>query len=129
MPESVCLLCVDDEEHILKTMERFCRNENIPLLTASSAAQAKTILEQHPVTIIISDYQMPETNGLEFLREVGHNWPQTVRIIISGFIETAELSNALLCGEIFGFLPKPWQRSKLKTLIQRAVEQYNTATK
>lgn len=70
MPDTLPLLCVDDEEHILKTLVRFCHNEGITLLTAGSAAEALSILEREPVMVIISDYQMPEKNGLDFLNEV-----------------------------------------------------------
>ena len=128
MPETVRLLCVDDEEHILKTLERFCHNEGITLLTAGSAAEALSILEREPVMIVISDYQMPEQNGLEFLHDVQSKWPQIVRIVLSGFIEPEMVDQALQRGEIFGFLPKPWQRTDLKNLIRSAADQYQAET-
>jgi len=126
MSETLHILCVDDEEHILKTLERFCHNEGIPMLAASSAAEALKLLEHKPVNIIISDYQMPETDGLVFLNEVSCRWPETIRIILSGFIETTAVTQALQEGKIFGFLPKPWQRSELKSMIQAAATQYQT---
>jgi two-component system, NtrC family, sensor kinase len=124
MSDTLHVLCVDDEEHILKTVERFCHNEGIPMLAASSVAAALKILENEPVNIIISDYQMPETDGLAFLDEVSNRWPKTIRIILSGFIETSAVTQALEQGKIFGFLPKPWQRSQLKSLIQAASAKY-----
>lgn len=120
MPDTLHILCVDDEEHILKTLERFCHNEGITMLAASSAAEALHILENKPVNIIISDYQMPETDGLAFLDQVSCRWPRTVRIILSGFIETTAVTQAMQQGKIFGFLPKPWQRSELKSMVQAA---------
>jgi two-component system NtrC family sensor kinase len=128
MPETLRLLCVDDEEQILKTLERFCHNEGITLLTAGSADEALSILEQQPVMIVISDYQMPEKNGLEFLHDVRNKWPQIVRIMLSGFIEPEMVAQALQRGEIFGFLPKPWQRADLKNLIRSAADQYQAET-
>lgn len=128
MSETLRLLCVDDEEHILKTLERFCHNEGIPLLTAGSATEALAILEREPVMIVISDYQMPEKNGLEFLHDVKSRWPHIVRIMLSGCIEPDMVSQALQRGEIFGFLPKPWQRNDLKDLIKSAADQYQTET-
>ncbi|MDK9716968.1 MAG: response regulator [Trichlorobacter sp.] len=126
MSDTLHILCVDDEEHILKTLERFCHNEGVTMLAASSAAEALNILENKPVNIIISDYQMPETDGLAFLDEVSNRWPETIRIILSGFIETSAVTRALEQGRIFGFLPKPWQRSELKNMIQTASAQYKT---
>lgn len=128
MSDTLRLLCVDDEEHILKTLERFCHNEGISVLTAASAAEALSILEREPIMIVLSDYQMPDQNGLDFLREVHGKWPQIVRIMLSGFIESAAVTQALQQGDIFGFLPKPWQRNDLKTLIQTAADQYKTGT-
>ena len=128
MPEAVRLLCGDDEEHILKTLERFCHNEGITLLTAGSAAEALAILEREPVMIVITDYQMPEKNGLEFLHDVQTRWPHIVRIMLSGFIEPGMVPQALQDGQLFGFLPKPWQRNDLKNLIKSAADQYQTET-
>ena len=124
MHDTLRILCVDDEEHILKTLGRFCHNEGIPMLAAASVAEALKIMESEPVNIVISDYQMPDTDGLVFLDEVSNRWPQTIRIILSGFIETAAVTQALQQGKIFGFLPKPWQRSELKSLIQTAADQF-----
>jgi two-component system NtrC family sensor kinase len=78
--------------------------------------------------VIISDYQMPEKNGLDFLNEVRCKWPQIVRIMLSGYIEPSAVSLALQQGIIFGFLPKPWQRNDLKNLLQTAANQYSVGT-
>jgi len=126
MSDKLRLLCVDDEPHILRSLERFCRNEGIYMLTAETAAEGLAILEREPVEIVLSDYQMPGMHGLSFLREVRCRWPRTTGIILSGFIELPAVTQALQQGDIFGFLAKPWQRDKLKALIQAAADHYQT---
>lgn len=112
------LLCVDDEVHILRTLERFCRNEGISMHSATSAAQALELLENQPVDVVVSDYQMPGMNGLDFLHEVHARWPWISRIVISGFVELPVVASALEKGDIVGFLPKPWKRDELKKLLR-----------
>lgn len=128
MTNRLRLLCVDDEEHILKTLQRFCRNEGIEILTASSATEALAILEREPVSIIITDYQMPAANGLTLLEEVRLRWPQTVRIILSGFVSLPVIKQAQQRGDIFAFLGKPWVRDDLKALLAQAFSHYQSLT-
>lgn len=124
MTDRLRLLCVDDEEHILNTLQRFCRNESIEVLTATSACEALDILKQEPVSIVLSDYQMPGMNGLAFLEEVRQRWPHTVRIILSGFVTLPVINQAQQRGDIFAFIAKPWSREELKGLLAKAYEQY-----
>lgn len=123
MPEKLRILCVDDEPQILSTLERFCRNEGITMLRADSASAALDLLRRQPVHVVITDYQMPEGDGLAFLREVRTRWPRPVRIMLSGFIGGEVVATALKQGDIFGFLPKPWKRAELKSLLKSAADQ------
>ncbi len=117
MDNKLTILCVDDETHILNTLERFCRNEGFRMLSAQSAEQALALLENNRFDAVISDYQMPFQNGLDLLRQVKDRWPATRRIILSGCIDGTVIDNALQHGEITAFLPKPWQRQQLKSLL------------
>lgn len=118
MPDRLTILCVDDESHILHTLERFCRNEGFTMLSAQSADQGLALLEKNHVDAVISDYQMPQKNGLDLLREVKRQWPGTTRIMLSGCIDSSQLEQAMQHGEISAFLPKPWQRAQLKSILQ-----------
>lgn len=109
-------------------MQRFCQNEQIELLTAQSAIEALALLEQEPIAVIISDYQMPAMNGLDLLEQVRLRWPQTVRIILSGFVSLPIINQALQRGDIYAFLSKPWSRDELKALIAAAFSHYNNST-
>jgi len=122
MPEKPSVLFVDDEAHILRTLERFCRNEGIRMHGAASAVEALDLLENEAVDIVVSDYQMPGMNGLDFLAEVHSRWPSVAGIVISGFVELPAVTSALRQGIIVGFLHKPWKRDELKELIRKASE-------
>lgn len=92
------------------------------MLSASSATDALALLERETVDVIISDYQMPGMNGLEFLHHVHAAWPRVAGIIISGFVELPAVTRALQQGDIVGFMLKPWKREELKNLLAQALE-------
>jgi two-component system NtrC family sensor kinase len=125
MDEQVRILCVDDEVNVLKALERVFFDENYELLTAPSASEGLALLEEvSPVQIVISDYRMPVMNGVNFLREVHRRWPDTVRIVLSGYADTAAVVSAINDGQVYKFVPKPWNDDELKVTIANAVERY-----
>ncbi len=72
---------------------------------------------------------MPNMNGVEFLREVRTRWPDTVRIVLSGYADTASIVSAINEGEIYRFIPKPWNDDDLKVTIANAIERYHLLKK
>ncbi|MFP3656314.1 response regulator, partial [Burkholderia sp. SIMBA_052] len=78
------MLVVDDELRAQETIRRVL-DEEFEVLTASSADEARAILQQQPVAVILCDQRMPGRTGVEFLSEVRETWPDTVRIIVSGY--------------------------------------------
>ncbi|MEM7293174.1 MAG: response regulator, partial [Pseudomonadota bacterium] len=75
------VLCVDDEDSILKSLRRELRKQPFTVLTANSGAEALKIFEEHRVDLILSDMRMPEMTGAVLLSEVYKHWPKTVRIL------------------------------------------------
>lgn len=122
MPDVLRLLCVDDEPHILHSLQRFCRNQGIAMLSAASASEALGLLKREKVSVILSDFRMPQMNGLDFLRQARLLRPGTAGIILSGYADIPVVSKALQDGEIFGFVPKPWRRDELAALISAAAD-------
>lgn len=118
------ILCVDDDPFILKTLMRFFRRDKLEILTADSAEEGLVLFRRHPpVRIVIADFRMPGMNGLDFLRQVRHESPETVNILISGYAEPSAVSAALEDRLIFRFLPKPWYRAELRKIINEALGQ------
>ena len=67
---------------------------------------------------------MPSMNGIEFLREVRAYWPDTIRIVLSGYADTTAIVQAINEGQIYKFIPKPWNDDELKIAISNALESY-----
>lgn len=125
MQESARILCVDDEKNVLRALERTFLDEDYEILTAVSGEEGLKILrERQPVHIIISDYRMPGMNGIEFLKEVCDGWPDTIRIVLSGYTDTGTIIDAINEGQIFKFIPKPWDDDEFRVTIAKAADHY-----
>jgi|WetSurMetagenome_2_1015567.scaffolds.fasta_scaffold01275_12 two-component system, NtrC family, sensor kinase len=124
MGEWINILCVDDEPNVLSSLKRLFMDEPYTILTATSAGEGLELLAQNDVQIVMSDYRMPVTNGVDFLSEVRKRWPNTVRIVLSGYADTASIVSAINEGQVYKFIPKPWNDDELKMNISNAIERY-----
>jgi YesN/AraC family two-component response regulator len=83
-------------------------------------------LEQEgEVAVIISDQRMPEMKGTEFLSRTLPQFPDTVRIILTGFTDIEDLVEAINSGQVFKYITKPWDSGELKEVVQRAAATYD----
>lgn len=114
------LLLVDDEPSILSSLRRLLRNEGYRILTAASGSEGLQVLAEQAVDVIVSDQRMPGMTGVEFLRNVRQLYPDTVRIVLSGFTELQTVTDAVNAGAIYKFLTKPWDDEQLRSHIQEA---------
>ncbi len=124
MDEPIKILCVDDEQNVLNALRRLFLDDEYEVLTANSGADGLALQEREHAQIIISDYRMPAMNGVEFLREVNKKWPDTVRIVLSGYADTAAIVSAINDGQIYKFIPKPWNDDEIRITIGHAIERY-----
>jgi two-component system, NtrC family, response regulator HupR/HoxA len=126
MSEARTILFVDDEEKILKSLQRGLLDDPYNCLFATSGKEALEILEKNEVHVICTDMRMPEMNGLELLRIVKDKYPLIVRVVLSGYTMVGMLLTAINQGEIFKFITKPWRLEEdFKSVLQQAVDQYN----
>ena len=127
MADEIKILCVDDERNVLKSLRRiFMDEDNYEIFLAESGNEGLEILEQEDsIRIVISDYRMPEMNGVEFLHQVNQKWPETIRIVLSGYADTASVVEAINEGQIYKFIPKPWNDEELLSTISSALEHQN----
>jgi response regulator RpfG family c-di-GMP phosphodiesterase len=107
------VLCVDDEPGILSALKRALRAPDIAVLTATSGAQALQIMAELPVDLIISDMRMPGMDGAQVLERACLEWPDTVRVLLTGHADTAATILAVNRGRIFRYLQKPWDDDEL----------------
>jgi diguanylate cyclase (GGDEF)-like protein/PAS domain S-box-containing protein len=132
-PESIddankqTLLLLDDEENILRALARVLRRDGYHILTANRAQDAFALLAKNDVQVILSDQRMPEMNGTEFLSRVKDLYPDTIRIVLSGYTDLKSVTDAINQGAIYKFLTKPWNDDQLRATIAQAFQHYNLA--
>ena len=118
--EERTLLLVDDEPDILNSLKRLLRRSGYRILTAGSAAEGLELLALNDVQVIVSDQRMPIMSGAEFLSRVKSLYPETMRIVLSGYTELASLTDAINRGAIYKFVTKPWDDDELREVIREA---------
>lgn len=119
------LMVVDDEPDNLDLLFRTFRRD-FQVFKADSALKALQILEDEgEMAVIISDQRMPEMNGTEFLGKTVERFPDTIRILLTGYTDVEDLVEAINSGQVFKYITKPWNPEELKSVIQQASETYN----
>ncbi|MEM9770310.1 MAG: response regulator [Cyanobacteria bacterium P01_D01_bin.73] len=118
------MLVVDDEPDNLDLLYRTFRRQ-FSVFKAESGIDALDVLkEQGEVAVIISDQRMPEMKGTEFLRRTVPDYPDTVRIILTGFTDVEDLVDAINAGQVYKYITKPWDPEKLKKVVDHAANSY-----
>jgi serine phosphatase RsbU (regulator of sigma subunit)/FixJ family two-component response regulator len=117
-------MVVDDEADNLDLLYRTFRRE-FEVFKAESAFTALQILEQEEeMAIIISDQRMPKMNGTEFLSIAAEQFPDTIRILLTGYTDVEDLVGAINTGKVFKYITKPWNPDDLKNVVQQASDTY-----
>ncbi|WP_432823096.1 response regulator [Trichloromonas sp.] len=130
MGETIKILFVDDEKNVLSSLRRLFMDSEYEILTAESGTAGLEILRQEEgIQVLLSDYRMPEMNGVDFLRAACEMKPDTVRIVLSGYADTAAVVAAINEGQIYKFIPKPWNEDELKLTIEHALERFHLRRK
>ncbi|MBY4677390.1 sigma-54-dependent transcriptional regulator [Marinobacterium arenosum] len=115
------VLCVDDEVRSLETLERTL-DEEFDVLTASNAEQALALLEQQPVNAVLCDQRMPGTSGVELLSQVRERWPDTARLILSGYTDSEDIIRGVNDSGIHQYITKPWHPEALLDSLRQACQ-------
>ncbi len=118
------LLLVDDEENVLHALRRLLRREDYRVLSTTSVKEAFNLLAGNDVQVIVSDQRMDEMSGTEFLTRVRGMYPDTIRIVLSGYTDLATITDAINHGAIYRFLTKPWNDVELRTHVRDAFNAY-----
>ena len=119
-PTMAAVLLVDDEPRSLDAMRRTLE-EDFEIASAASADEARTVLQHRSFDVILCDQRMPGLTGVEFLKEVRQRWPDTVRIIISGYTDSEDIVAGINEAGIHQYLLKPWVPEHLLHTVQEAV--------
>lgn len=122
--EVISILYVDDEVNNLVTFKaNFRRDYNI--FTCDNANDALTVLKENTVQIVITDQRMPGKTGVEFLQEVVKEFPDPIRILLTGYSDIEVVIDSINKGQVFRYITKPFNDLELKMTIENAMEVYN----
>jgi putative nucleotidyltransferase with HDIG domain len=116
------LLFVDDEQNILSSLKRLFRPTGHTILTAGGGDEALAILEQQTVDLVISDMRMPGMDGAQLLARVAKKYPDTMRILLTGFADMEATIRAVNEGNIYKYISKPWEDNDIKISVRHALE-------
>jgi two-component system, NtrC family, response regulator HupR/HoxA len=120
------VLFVDDEENLLMSLKRGLMDEPYERLFAVGGKQALELMEHNEVHLIVTDMRMPEMSGLELLKIVRQKYPDTVRMVLSGYTQVTTLLTAINDGHIYKYITKPWKlEEEFKPQILAALTYYD----
>lgn len=116
------VLCVDDEPSILRSLKRILPRSQYDVQIANSGAEGLEILSQQPIDLIISDMRMPEMTGAVFLEQVAKQYPDTVRILLTGYSDIESTIAAVNQGRIHRYVQKPWNTEDFLACLEQEME-------
>jgi response regulator RpfG family c-di-GMP phosphodiesterase len=117
------ILCVDDEPNILSSLRRLFRTCGYEVFTAESGIAGLKILEtEQPIDLVISDMRMPEMHGARFLELVRASWPETMRLLLTGYADIGSILDSINRGEIYRYITKPWDETDIVLVVRHALE-------
>jgi CheY-like chemotaxis protein len=119
------LLVVDDEPDNLDLLFRTFRRDFSVFKAESGVEALKILTEEGEVSVIISDQRMPEMKGTEFLSRTVSDFPDTVRIILTGFTDVEDLVEAINSGQVYKYITKPWDPNELREVVKQASDGYD----
>ena len=122
------ILLVDDEANILHSYRRQLQRHYKFETALSGPEGLMKIKENKQFAVVISDKNMPKMDGIEFLKKVKEHSPETVRIMLTGFVDVETSIKAVNEGNIFRFLTKPCSPSLLRDAIDAGIKQYQLIT-
>lgn len=126
--KSINVLYIDDEPHNLTAFKAaFRRNFNV--FVAESAKDARKVIEENDIHIILSDQRMPVMTGIEFFESIIESHPEPIRILITGYTDINAVVDAINRGQVYKYLTKPWNEDDILIFVSTAYEVFNLRRK
>ncbi|MFO7933223.1 MAG: SpoIIE family protein phosphatase [Bacteroidales bacterium] len=118
------ILCIDGSEQYLKSFES-AFSQDYRIYTATSGREGMKIMEENIIQLVITDQRIPDMNGIEFLEKVLRDYPDSMRMIMTGAGDKDAIIEAFNRGNVYRYVAKPWNMEDLKMSIDSAMEVYN----
>jgi DNA-binding NtrC family response regulator len=122
------LLLVDDDPAVTSVMEEVLGSAGYQIFTATCAEDGLELLALHPVGVMVCDQRMPGMSGIELLRRSKEIYPETVRILLSGYADRETVLDAINQGAVYKVLAKPFNQEMLRQTVRDAFRHYELAT-
>lgn len=119
------ILIVDDEASVVAAIKRVLMDDHYNIFSAGSAAEGLEVLKKQMIHVVLSDEKMPGMQGAEFLALVRRQFPDIIRIMLTGHASMNAAMKAINECEIYRFLLKPWDDLELRLTVQSAADKYN----
>jgi two-component system, probable response regulator PhcQ len=119
------VLIVDDEPFVINSIRRVLIDAGYMIFSAENAYKGLEILKAHPIKVVISDEMMPGMSGSEFLSRVRQQFPNVIRIMLTGQASIEAAMRAVNEGEIYRFFTKPWNDLDLRFAVQAGIDKYD----
>ncbi len=117
------VLILDDEEMVLTSLRSFLELEtDYEIVTFTSATEALEYTKKNKINLVVSDYLMPEMDGISFLAKVKEIDPNATRIILTGYADKENAIKAINEVSLFQYIEKPWDNDNLKLVIRNGID-------
>ena len=113
------VLFVDDEPRVLSALRAIFRRE-YKVLTANGGEQALELLAIHHIDVVVSDQRMPGMLGSELLAQISKRFPQTMRVLLTGFMDKQAIIDSINEGDVYRFVNKPWNNDDVRRIVAEA---------
>lgn len=120
------VLVLDDEPHVLRAVERTLAVLDVSVESTTDPYAALEVLAKRPPRVLVTDFRMPELDGVEVLKESRRLAPDTVRILLTGQADKENIIEAINAGKIFRYVAKPWDNEAFAALIVEAIEDHES---
>ena len=123
--EPACnLLVIDDEIDIVRALERQFRRK-YKVFSTTSPAEGLSIMEREKIQVVLSDQRMPGMTGVDFFTHIKDKFPDTLKLILTGYTDVESVIGAINDGQVFRYVKKPWNPDELDLVIRDAFEKYD----
>ena len=124
--EKHTILLVDDEVNNLQLLRRTLRHD-YNIMTASNGKEALEIVEHHgkEISLIVSDQKMPEMQGTEFLKQVSNEYPDIIKILLTGHLDVDAIVDSINDCHLYQYIVKPFDPEVLKMTIEGGIQKFN----
>ena len=126
--KEINVLFLDDEKNVLNSISRVFADEPYGFAVVDCCADAMAVMAREKIKVVLSDQRMPDTTGIEFLRQIKERYPNVVRILFTAYADLSAAEAAINVSQVYRFINKPWNPEELKASVAGAIHYFDIVT-